>query len=153
MLEWNDRLSPEIRSAESLSRHLFRALQARLNREHLDCVDLIISGVEASLWVAEQLAEDIRMCLPEVVVLRYSVMTVCMYAFLFFRSWWCLQPVPTRSSLKEGMEETERGCRTCPTSSLLSHVCCSFRNRVRPFHPCMRRELCWISWEPKCGYS
>ena len=71
--EWNDPLSPEHRSTESLSQHLLRALEARIQGKHLDCVDLIISGVEASLWVAEQMAKDLRMCLPKVCYCRSCI--------------------------------------------------------------------------------
>jgi len=50
-------------------------MESRLRKMNYDTVDLIIVGVEASLWVAEKFAADMRVGLPEVLfnVLHFDV--------------------------------------------------------------------------------
>jgi len=74
-LVWQDGSSPEVRSADALVRKLLICMESRLRKTKYDTVDLIIVGVEASLWVAEKFAADMRVGLPEVLfnVLHFGV--------------------------------------------------------------------------------
>mmetsp|Transcript_26378 Transcript_26378/g.36255 ORF Transcript_26378/g.36255 Transcript_26378/m.36255 type:complete len:1022 (+) Transcript_26378:670-3735(+) len=65
---WQNDSSSEVLSANALVQNLIRCMESRLRKSNLDTVDLIIVGVEASLWVAEQFAADLRVGLPELVI-------------------------------------------------------------------------------------
>lgn len=71
--EWADPESPTTTAATDLADHLCRRLVARREQATTaarsgDQVDLLIGGVEVSLWLAEQFAADLRIVFPSIVV-------------------------------------------------------------------------------------
>ena len=56
---WDNKKSVEYITADALCRRLVACMKRRI-AERLDSTDLLIGGVEASLWVAEQWATDLR---------------------------------------------------------------------------------------------
>lgn len=68
---YNNPKSVEWRTAQSLCEELVRCMRRRI-RLNLDTIDLLISGVEASLWMAEQWASDLRSVFPQLNVSTVS---------------------------------------------------------------------------------
>jgi hypothetical protein len=56
---WDNKKSVEYITADALCRRLVACMKRRIAKR-LDSTDLLIGGVEASLWVAEQWATDLR---------------------------------------------------------------------------------------------
>ena len=47
--------------------------------QRIDPLDLLLVGVEVSLWLAEQLANDLRLCFPKLRVMAISANKVIRY--------------------------------------------------------------------------
>ena len=62
---WKDKKSPNFIAGLSLAESLVQSMKRRL-QSNVDSTDLLIGGVEASLWVAEQFAADLRNIFPKV---------------------------------------------------------------------------------------
>jgi len=60
---WLKRFSSQRVAGQSLSEHLCACMRRRLTT-NLDTIDLLIGGIEASLWLAEQFAADLRRVFP-----------------------------------------------------------------------------------------
>jgi hypothetical protein len=60
---WSTKNSIESRSGRVLSRRLINCMKRRL-AYNLDTTDLLIGGIEVSLWIAEQFAADMRSIFP-----------------------------------------------------------------------------------------
>lgn len=58
-------------ASQSLSECLVKCMKNRL-MTNKDTTDLLISGVEASLWMAEQWAADLRVIFPQLNVVTLS---------------------------------------------------------------------------------
>jgi hypothetical protein len=58
-------------AGQSLGEALLKCLQSREVSKN-DTLDLIISGIECSLWLGEQLAADIRLLFPHLNVIAIS---------------------------------------------------------------------------------
>lgn len=71
LLAWSNPQSVERVSGESLARNLVRSMQRRIS-EQKDTTDLIIGGVEVSLWLGEQFAADLRRIFPNLNVSTVS---------------------------------------------------------------------------------
>lgn len=78
---WADPKSVETETANAFSDALFRCMRNRMSTSvrasasdrHLsDTLDLVIGGVEISLWIAEQWAADLRMLFPQLRVAAVS---------------------------------------------------------------------------------
>lgn len=63
-IAWASNVSPEYIAAKSLGEMLIDCMRARMAL-NTDTTDLLIGGVEASLWVAEQVATDLRHTFPK----------------------------------------------------------------------------------------
>ena len=68
---WADPRSIEFIAAESLGEILNECMHRRLTY-NLDTIDLMIAGVEASLWVAEQFSADLKVAFPQLNVVTIS---------------------------------------------------------------------------------
>ena len=68
---WADPRSIEFIAAESLGEILNECMHRRL-AYNLDTIDLVIAGVEASLWVAEQFSADLKVAFPQLNVVTIS---------------------------------------------------------------------------------
>ncbi|CAM9560313.1 unnamed protein product, partial [Ectocarpus fasciculatus] len=68
---WSNESSIEYISAQSLAEHLIKCMRHRITTNS-DSTDLLIGGVEASLWVAEQWAADLRAIFPHLNVVTVS---------------------------------------------------------------------------------
>lgn len=68
---WVDDLTHEFSSGKALCDHLLSCMSYRL-KHRLDIYDLLISGVEASLWMAEQWAADVRRIFPLINIVTVS---------------------------------------------------------------------------------
>jgi hypothetical protein len=62
-IAWSNQNSVERISGQSLAETLVRSMQRRM-LEKKDTTDLIIGGVEVSLWLGEQFAADLRRIFP-----------------------------------------------------------------------------------------
>jgi hypothetical protein len=60
---WGDRTSPQRIAGHALCDRLVDCMQRRVAHNQ-DSIDLLIAGVEASLWLAEQCAADLRRVFP-----------------------------------------------------------------------------------------
>lgn len=60
---WSNDASLERIAGQSLAEYLVRAMQRRLS-DNKDTTDLLIGGVEVSLWMGEQFAADLRRIFP-----------------------------------------------------------------------------------------
>jgi hypothetical protein len=65
--EWSRSDSPTRAAATALCAHLLERMEVR-REARLDTVDLLIGGVEVSLWLAQQLAADMRALFPALTV-------------------------------------------------------------------------------------
>jgi hypothetical protein len=70
-LAWTNPKSKERIAGQSLAENLVRSMQRR-TAEQKDVTDLIIGGVEVSLWLGEQLAADLRRIFPNLNVSTVS---------------------------------------------------------------------------------
>jgi hypothetical protein len=68
---WKNHQSIEFITGDALCRRLVQSMKRRLV-ENEDSTDLIIGGVEASLWVAEQWASDLRSIFPQLNIITVS---------------------------------------------------------------------------------
>jgi hypothetical protein len=68
---WNNPLSIESITSLALCQTLFQCIRHRM-KTNLDTIDLLIAGVEVSLWIAEQFAADMRMIFPQLNVVTVS---------------------------------------------------------------------------------
>jgi len=68
---WNSRSTHEYQAAEDLCNRLLVAMRARQS-VNKDSIDLLVGGVEASLWIAEQWASDLRALFPFLNVVTQS---------------------------------------------------------------------------------
>ena len=68
---WADPCSIEFIAAESMGEILNECMHRRLTY-NLDTIDLMIAGVEASLWVAEQFSADLKVAFPQLNVVTIS---------------------------------------------------------------------------------
>jgi hypothetical protein len=80
---WDNPQSIEYIAAQSLGEILNVCMQRRLEN-NLDTIDLVIAGVEASLWVAEQFSSDLKVAFPQLYVSKLSLdlnngLTLCVY--------------------------------------------------------------------------
>ncbi len=64
MLAWSNVHSLEHIAGLSLSESLIECMQHRIVYNH-DTIDLLIGGIECSLWIAEQFAADLRLIFPQ----------------------------------------------------------------------------------------
>jgi hypothetical protein len=71
LLAWSNPKSKERVAGQSLAESLVRSMQRR-TAEQKDVTDLIIGGVEVSLWLGEQLAADLRRIFPNLNVATVS---------------------------------------------------------------------------------
>eukprot|EP00808_Paulinella_micropora_P025691 g57099.t1 len=60
---WATETSLERKAAQEFGEHLVTCMQKRVEHDR-DSIDLLIGGIEASLWVAEQWAADLRTVFP-----------------------------------------------------------------------------------------
>jgi hypothetical protein len=60
---WGDRASPQRTAGHALSLKLVECMRQRVLHSR-DTIDLLVAGVEASLWLAEQFAGDLRRIFP-----------------------------------------------------------------------------------------
>lgn len=60
---WSDRASPQRVAGHALALKLVECMRYRVLHSR-DTIDLLIAGVEASLWLAEQFAADLRRIFP-----------------------------------------------------------------------------------------
>lgn len=65
--DFADPLSPSRAAASALGDYLLQRMEVR-RAARLDTVDLLIGGVEVSLWIAQQFAADLRACFPSLTV-------------------------------------------------------------------------------------
>lgn len=70
-IAWSNPDSIERISGRSLCENLVKAMQRRIS-ENKDTTDLLIGGVEVSLWLGEQLAADMRRIFPSLNVVTVS---------------------------------------------------------------------------------
>lgn len=71
VVAWSNLNSVERISGKSLAENLVRSMQRR-QLENKDTTDLIIGGVEVSLWLGEQFAADLRRIFPNLNVVTVS---------------------------------------------------------------------------------
>lgn len=62
---WADPSSPNFISGRCLAKSLVECIKAKHLSGDDNCTDILIGGIEASLWVAEQFATDLRSLFPE----------------------------------------------------------------------------------------
>jgi hypothetical protein len=60
---WGDRASSQRTAGHALSLKLVECMRQRVLHSR-DTIDLLVAGVEASLWLAEQFAGDLRRIFP-----------------------------------------------------------------------------------------
>ena len=58
-------------AGRALSNQLVQSMQRRI-KQHDDTTDLVIAGIEASVWLAEQFAADVRRFFPQLNVVCTS---------------------------------------------------------------------------------
>lgn len=68
---WEDKESIESIAGHDLAVHLVECMKRRLEF-NLDTIDLIVTGVEVSLWTGEQWAADIRAIFPQLNIVAVS---------------------------------------------------------------------------------
>jgi hypothetical protein len=68
---WSNSKSRERVAGQSLAENLVKSMQRRMSNQK-DTTDLIIGGVEVSLWLGEQLAADLRRIFPNLNVATVS---------------------------------------------------------------------------------
>jgi hypothetical protein len=71
VLAWSNPSSIERVAGDSLARSLIKSMQRRI-AEQKDTTNLIIGGVEVSLWLGEQFAADLRRIFPNLNVSTVS---------------------------------------------------------------------------------
>ena len=70
-IAWLDSSSSQRRSGHSLAEHLVACMKNRL-QHNLDSIDLIIGGIEASLWLGEQFGADLGRVFPYLNIVTLS---------------------------------------------------------------------------------
>ena len=65
--DWADPASPSREAASALGDYLLQRMEVR-RAARLDTIDLLIGGVEVSLWLAQQFASDMRAVFPSLTV-------------------------------------------------------------------------------------
>jgi len=68
---WSNTKSVEYIVAEEFCKYMIRCMKHRVDTQ-TDSTDLLIGGVEASLWVAEQFAADLRTIFPQLNIVTVS---------------------------------------------------------------------------------
>lgn len=93
VLAWSNPNSIERISGQAFAESLIKSMQVRV-QQNQDVTDLLLGGVEVSLWMAEQLAADFRRIFPNLnvstvsankyVIIFAEFSAVCLY---FYASW------------------------------------------------------------------
>lgn len=71
IVAWSNPQSIERLSGQSLAEAVIKSMQLRVQNNQ-DLTDLIIGGIEVSLWMAEQWAADLRRVFPNLNVTTTS---------------------------------------------------------------------------------
>lgn len=79
VLAWSNPNSIERISGQAFAESLIKSMQVRV-QQNQDVTDLLLGGVEVSLWMAEQLAADFRRIFPN---LNVSTVSANKYVIIF----------------------------------------------------------------------
>ena len=109
---WLLTASIEYITADALALHLVSCMKRRIS-ENLDTIDLLISGVEVSLWIAEQFAGDMRLIFPQLNITTISANKLLSY----------VPPVPGRRHTSFSKVPYFSGCENITPRKIDKSTC------------------------------